>query len=114
MLRSYDPAKILSRSCAPPAADKILSAGTLWGVETIAARFLMPEVQMAMRLGEIDGGPAIAIRIGRRIVVSDPKRRLPVQLVLQRLFGEGGDARHVLLPVSEPANAQVLMRLAHE
>lgn len=39
---------------------------------------------------------------------------LPVQLELRRLFAAGGDARHVLLDVSDPANGQVLMRTAED
>lgn len=101
---------------APCNALAAVAATHAGGLRELAAHFGMPDVQMALRLGEVAGGPSIAIRLSSgRIVVRDQRRRLPAeQLALRGLFDRGGDAKHVLLPVSEAANAQVLMRTAED
>lgn len=101
---------------APDQALVAVAATMEGGLRGLSAAFAMPEIQMALRLGEVEGGPSIAVRLSSgHIVVRDRRRRLPSrQLELRALFDRGGDDRHVLLPVSEPANGQVLMRLAED
>lgn len=76
-----------------------------------AERFGMSEVHMALRWAEA-GGPPVAIRRQkRRLTVRDPRRQLPLPMELHRIFDAGGDAEHIVLGVSEPANTQVLVRV---
>lgn len=100
---------------APCVALAAVAATHAGGLRELAAHFGMPDVQMALRLGEVEGGPSIAVRLSSgRLVVRDARGRLPVQLELRRLFDRGGDALHVLLDADAPANTQVLMRRAED
>lgn len=105
---------IMAPDGAVVAAAAIL--GEHGGLHELASHFLLTDLQMALRLGEMPGGPSLAIRLtSGRIVVRDQRRRLPTrQLELRALFDRGGDAKHVLLPVSEPANGQVLLRVGDD